>query len=90
MCLGNTVKFTHMAPCLIPKILNAVNMVMAVSKQLGVVNAIVLELTASDLEQRLLLTEALKMLRMQTRTFWATLCAPSHCDVYSEADYSKR
>ena len=40
MLLGNTVKFAQMPFCLIPKVLNAVYVVLTVSKFLGMVDAV--------------------------------------------------
>ena len=46
-------------------------------------------LAVSESEQRQLLQDALAMLRNNTRTVGATLCAPRSDDVYSEAYYNK-
>jgi len=38
MLFGNTIEFTHMALCLVPEILDAIDMVVAVSKEFGMVD----------------------------------------------------
>jgi len=41
--LGNTIKFAHMSLCLIPEIFYAIDVVLLISKQLGVINSIILK-----------------------------------------------
>ena len=43
MLLWNTIEFTHMTLCLVPKILNPVDVVLLVCKEFGVVDSKVLE-----------------------------------------------
>ena len=43
MLPGNTIELAHMALCLVPKILDAVDVVMLISKEFRMVDAIVLE-----------------------------------------------
>ncbi len=43
MLLWNTVEFTHMTLCLVPKILNSVDVVFLVCKEFGVVDPEVFE-----------------------------------------------
>jgi len=44
MVLGNTIEFTHMALGLVPEILDAINVVLLVGEQFGVIDSKVLEL----------------------------------------------
>ena len=45
MRLGNTIKFAHMTLGLVPEVLDAIDVVMLVRKQFGVIDTKVLELT---------------------------------------------
>ena len=44
MFLGNTIEFTHMSLRLVPKVFDAIEVVLFVCKKFGVVNSIVLEI----------------------------------------------
>ena len=43
MLPGNTVEFLQMTPCLVPEVLDAIDMILLVCKEFGVVDATVLE-----------------------------------------------